>query len=103
MSASWVLHLDCELGVMVNSAFQIDEAIIARASRILARIRVDREGGGGTYADMIRAVAANASNSADLHRSLERVHERAERNVRDVLAAVLEAMADEGNEQGIDR
>ncbi len=72
---------------------EIDPATRERAARILARIRADREGGEGTYDDMVAAVARLGAASSGLQRSLDRAHERAERNVLDVLDALAQALA----------
>ena len=69
----------------------LDIATRAKAVRALARLRVDREGGEGTYDQMIRSIAENGSAAAILHASLEKVYERAERNMGDVLACIAEA------------
>lgn len=62
-----------------------------RAIRNLARTRVDREGGPGSYQSMLDLILAGGAASAPARRALEAVHARAERNLLDVLAALAEA------------
>lgn len=76
----------------MNGVLSLDAATRVRATRALARMRVDREGGEGTYEEMVRTIAEKGAAAAVLHASLERVHQRAERNLQDVLASIAEAM-----------
>jgi hypothetical protein len=54
----------------------------------LVRMRIDREGGAGTYADAVSRIGANDAASAGLKSALDRARDRATRNVADVLAAL---------------
>ena len=71
----------------------LDDNLRKRTVHNLARLRVDREGGEGTYSDMLALAANEGPGALAAQRALERVHERAERNLSDVLAALAEAGA----------
>ena len=61
---------------------------IKQAIRALVRLRIEREGGDGTYDQMIRTIAEGGPQAAGLQKALDRSFERAERNVRDVLSVL---------------
>ncbi|TXN62481.1 hypothetical protein [Methylobacterium sp. WL6] len=71
----------------------LDDNLRTRTIHNLARLRVDREGGEGTYRDMLALIAAGGTGALAAQRALDRVHERAERNLSDVLAALAEGSA----------
>ena len=71
----------------------LEDNLRKRTVHNLARLRVDREGGEGTYRDMLALTANGGAGALAAQRALERVHERAERNLSDVLAALAEAVA----------
>jgi hypothetical protein len=48
----------------------------------LVRMRIDREGGAGTYDDAMGRIAGGGSASPELQSAIERARERAERNIR---------------------
>ena len=54
----------------------------------LVRMRIDREGGAGTYDDAVARIAAGGPGAAGLKSAIDRTRGRAERNVCDVLTAL---------------
>lgn len=58
------------------------------ALRHLARETIDRDGGDGSYQSMLDLVMEGGAGSAVAHRCLERVYERVERNLVDVVTAL---------------
>ncbi|MFZ4532455.1 MAG: hypothetical protein ACOYOJ_11645 [Alsobacter sp.] len=67
---------------------QLKPEVIKQGIRALVRLRIEREGGDGTYEQMIKTIAEGGAQSAGLQKALDRAYERAERNVRDVLAVL---------------
>ncbi len=59
----------------------------------LVRMRIDREGGAGTYDDALKRIAAGGVAAAGLKSAIDRARERAGRNVQDVLAALGDSVA----------
>jgi hypothetical protein len=60
---------------------------LLEAERALVQLRIDREGGQGTYASMISRIADGGPHAVALEQSLERAFARARRNIRDVFEA----------------
>jgi hypothetical protein len=61
---------------------------VKQAVRALVRLRIEREGGDGTYEQMIKTIAEGGAQALGLQKALDRAYERAERNVRDVLSVL---------------
>ncbi len=61
---------------------------VKQAVRALVRLRIERDGGDGTYEQMIKTIAEGDAQALGLQKALDRAYERAERNVRDVLAVL---------------